>query len=188
LISIPEVVYTTSMQPITLITGNAHKLQEWQRMAPASMQLRNQSIDLEEIQSFDSTEIVRHKVRQAYDIVQAPVIVEDVSAGLNKLNGLPGPFIKFFIERLGQDALVQLGGENAAATAVCTIAYYDGEREIIVTGVKKGTVVPMRGEGFGFDVVFVPNGQTKTYSEMTRPEKDAISHRRKAIDALLKEL
>jgi inosine triphosphate pyrophosphatase len=188
LISIPEVGYTTSMQTLTLITGNAHKLKEWRRMFPADIALENRAIDLDEIQSFDSEVIIRHKVRQAYDIVKGPVIVEDVSGGLDKLNGLPGPFVKFFNERLGQDALWQLGGEGAGATVSCTIGYYDGVREIIVTDTEHGTVVAKRGEGFGFDVIFVLDGQTKTYAEMTPDEKDAISHRRKAIDKLLQQL
>jgi len=177
------------MQIITLITGNKHKLAEWQRIVPAAKYtLEHHGVDLDELQSLDSHEIIRHKVRQAYDLLKKPVLVEDVSGGLDKLNGLPGPFVKFFNERLGKDALFQLGGEGAGMTATCTIGYFDGEREIIVDGTVHGNVVPARGDAFGFDVIFMPDGQSKTYSEMTDTEKDAISHRRLAIDKLLAAL
>jgi XTP/dITP diphosphohydrolase len=47
----------------------------------------------------------------------------------------------------------------------------------------------MRGDhGFGFDKVFMPNGQTKTYAEMSAKEKDAVSHRSKAITNFIKAL
>ncbi len=186
--SIPEVGYTGSMPAFTLITGNQHKLNEWRRLIPSDLDFTHQAVDLDEIQSFDSAEIIRHKLRQAYQIVKGPVVVEDVSAGLDEWNGLPGPFVKFFIERLGKDALHKLGGNNAPMTASCTIGYYDGQDEIIVNGTVQGKVVSSRGEGFGFDNVFMPNGHTKTYAEMTPAEKDAVSHRHLAVDKLLAEL
>lgn len=172
----------------TLITGNQHKLEEWERQLPSTVELHHQAIDLDEIQSFDNAEIIRHKVHQAYELIKKPVVVEDVSGGLDKLNGLPGPFVKFFVERMGKDALYQIGGEGAGMTVTCTIGYYDGEREIIVEGTLHGTTTAARGDAFGFDVSFVPDGQTKTYSEMTAAEKDAVSHRHIAITKLVEEL
>jgi inosine triphosphate pyrophosphatase len=173
---------------LTLITGNTHKLEEWRRIVPAATALDHHPLNLDEIQSLDNAEIIRHKVRQAYEAIGHPVVVEDVSCGLDKLNGLPGPFIKFFNERLGQDSLLQLGGEGAAATAICTVGYYDGTNEIIVNGTVHGTIVPARGNGFGFEDGFQPEGSTKTYGEMSRAEKDAASHRRLAIDELIARL
>ena len=78
-----------------------HKLQEWQAFMPADITLSSVDLDLEEIQSDDPLEIMTDKVKRAYDEVQKPVVVEDVSAGLVKFDGLPGPFIKFFMKRLG---------------------------------------------------------------------------------------
>ena len=155
---------------------------------PVEVDFTHQAIDLEELQSFDSAEIIRHKLQQAYDIIKGPVVVEDVSAGFDAWHGLPGPFVKFFNERLGNDALYKVVGDKAPMSASCTIGYYDGQQEIIVTGTLHGKVVSPRGESFGFDSVFQPDGQTKTYAEMSHSEKDAISHRRLAIDKLMTEL
>lgn len=174
---------------LTLITGNTHKLEEWQRMMPADIKLDHHPLDLDEIQSLDSAEIIRHKVRQAYEAIGQPVVVEDVSCGLDKLNGLPGPFIKFFEKQLGNGALYKLAGGEALATAICTIGYFDGKHEYFAVGEVRGKVVaPRTASGFGFDTVFIPDGVGKTYAEMTGPEKDAVSHRRLAIDELLKQL
>lgn len=155
---------------------------------PATAAFEHRGIDLDELQSSDSAEIVRHKLHQAYDIVNGPVVVEDVGAGLDEWNGLPGPFIKFFIRDIGKDSLHTLGGDNAPMTVTCTIGYYDGRNEIIATGTVHGKAVSSRGDSFGFDVIFMPDGHDKTYAEMTSEEKDAISHRHLAVDALLAKL
>jgi non-canonical purine NTP pyrophosphatase (RdgB/HAM1 family) len=177
------------MVEITLITGNAHKLAEYKRLLPADFPFEHRAIDLDEIQSFDSEVIIADKVRRAYEIVKKPVVVEDVSAGLDRLNGLPGPFIKFFEMQLGADALYELAGSETAATVTCTIAYYDGQQILLGKGLVNGSVVPLRvGNGFGFDGVFVPSGQALTYSQMTPTQKDAISHRGLAIRNLLQQL
>ena len=146
-------------------------------------------VDLSEIQSSDPAEIVADKARRAYEILQTPVVVEDVSAGLEKLGWLPGPFIKFFMSAMGDDALFKLAeNEGERAKVACTIGYFDGETLLTVTGENYGTIVSPRGaHGFGFDVVFVPDGHAKTYAEMTSEEKDLVSHRSKALKLFAKK-
>ena len=173
----------------TLITGNSHKLAEFKRLLPAGCLFDHLALDLDEIQSFDSEVIIADKARRAYEIVKKPVVVEDVSAGLDRLNGLPGPFIKFFETQLGADALYKLAGAETAATVTSTIAYYDGQTMLLSQGVITGSVVPLTVDnGFGFDGVFVPSGQSQTFAQMTPAEKDAISHRALAIRNLLAQL
>lgn len=176
------------MQQITLVTGNPHKLAELQKVFPATLNLTSQKLDLDEIQSLDLHEIVRHKLRQAYKVIQAPVIVEDISAELEKLNGLPGPFVKFFEERLGKGALYTLAGEGRVKI-VCSMGYFDGTYEHIVDGVLEGNIVAPRGtEGFGFDFVLMPDGYDKTMSELGVNIKNTISHRFKAASLLVEAL
>ena len=178
------------MREILLVTGNANKLREWQRQMPADVFLSSIDIDLPEIQSDDSEAIVADKARRAYEVAGKPVVVEDVSASLAHLNGLPGPFIKFFMKRLGHDALHQLAThEGEPATVSCVVGYYDGKELLIVRGDVPGTVVVPRGEnGFGFDGTFMPDGHDRTYAEMTDDEKDLISHRQRAIRAFVETL
>ena len=174
---------------LTLVTGSAHKLKEWQRQFPAEFNLSSVALDLPEIQSMDSIQITRDKARRAYEAVKSPVLVEDVSAGIDKFNGLPGPFIKFFEERLGAGALYQLAGEETTATITCTICYYDGTTELFATGVVHGKITESKGTGgFGFDIGFVPNGKTQTFAQMDPLEKDTLSHRHLAIVDMVSQL
>jgi len=171
------------MTKIFLVTGNANKLEEWRRQLPSDIEIDSVDVDLPEIQSIDPEEIMADKAKRAYEATGKPVVVEDVSAGLEKLGGLPGPFVKFFIKKLGDDVLFQLAGqEGEVATVSCSIAYYDGNELLTVRGDVNGTIVSSRGEnGFGFDRTFVPEGQDRTYAEMSSEEKDSVSHRSVAI-------
>lgn len=175
---------------ITLVTSNKGKLVEWQRLLPPEFKLVAADIDLEEIQSLDMEVIIKDKARRAYEKVGGPVIVEDVSAGLDKLGGLPGPFIKFFEIKMGLDVLFQLAeSKGDPATVVAIVAYYDGAKLITARGEVRGTVVSARGEqGFGFDKTFVPAGHHKTYGEMEPEEKDSGSHRSIAVRELATKL
>lgn len=177
------------MKNIVLVTGNANKLREWHRLTPEGFVFESADIDLPEIQSTDLEEIVADKARRAYEALGKPVIVEDISAELVSMNGLPGPFIKFFIKAMGEDVLYQLTKDEGGDAIIisCTIGYFDGNELLLATGKVPGKVVSQRGEhGFGFDKVFIPDGSTKTYSEMTPEEKDQVSHRSRAVAAFIK--
>lgn len=173
---------------IYVITGNLHKLKELKAILPVELDIRHKKLDLVEVQSLDLHEIVSHKLREAYKLVKAPVIVEDVSAGLASLGGLPGPFIKFFEEQMGDDALYQLA-PNDKVTITCTMGYYDGDQEIIVDGVVHGNIVSPRGNnGFGFDSCVIQDGQTKTNAELAPKVKNSISHRYLAVTRMARAL
>jgi inosine triphosphate pyrophosphatase len=176
------------MFEITLVTGNPHKRAELEAIFPARLQLRSQKLDLDEIQSLDLHQIVSHKLRQAYERIKSPVIVEDVSAELEKLEGLPGPFVKFFEEKHGRGALYKLAGEGRVKI-ICGMGYFDGTHEKIVDGVIAGNIVaPRDGVGFGFDFEFMPDGYDKTMSQLGLEVKNSISHRYLAANLLADEL
>jgi len=178
------------LRQITLVTGSADKLAEWREAFPGDFDFETADIDLDEIQSLDLEAIAVDKAKRAYDQLGRPVIVEDVSAGLENLGGLPGPFIKYFEKQLGDNALYELGKDlGGRAVLTCTIAYYDGEDAVTAQGEVTGEVCPPRGEnGFGFDFCFQQDGQTKTYAEMTPEEKGKISYRALAIKNMLEQL
>jgi non-canonical purine NTP pyrophosphatase (RdgB/HAM1 family) len=176
------------MKTITLVTGNPYKLEELKKVFSSGLKLESRKLDLDEVQSLDLHKIVRHKLHQAFEVVNGPVIVEDVSAELDALNGLPGPFIKFFEERLGKGALFKLAGETRVKI-ICSMGYFDGEHEYIVDGILEGRIVtPREGEGFGFDFVLIPDGYDKTMSELGLNIKNTISHRYNAATLLSQKL
>jgi len=178
------------MQTITIVTGNAGKVRELKGMTMGKLDFVMHDLDIDEIQSLDLEKIVKNKAHQAYQQIKSPVIVDDVSAGLSSLNGLPGPFIKFFNKEIGSDSLYKLSkSENEEVTISCIAAYYDGKDFILGNGTIKGKVVSPRGEnGFGFDSVVIPDGQNRTMAEMSEEEKMQVSHRGNAFRSLLKQL
>lgn len=177
------------MTTISYVTGNENKLREVQKVFPKHIDLEMVRIDLDELQTLDSHELIRHKMRRAHAQVKKPVIVEDVSAELDCLNGLPGTFVKFFELRLGSDALYKLSGDGEKVKIICTMGYYDGKEEIIVDGVLNGTVVAPRGDrGFGFDPIIIPDGYAQTFAEMTEAEKNQRSHRYNAATLMAEKL
>lgn len=157
------------------ITGNQHKADYLAKLL--GIQLEHRKIELDEIQSVSLDEIVIHKVKQAYAIAGCPVLVEDVSLGFNALNGLPGPFIKFFVEsENGLEKLCRMldGFDDRRARGECIFGYYDGERLELLRGTIDGKIsMHPKGEaGFGWDKIFCPDG----YDDMTRAELLPVQH------------
>ena len=164
----------------------------WKRILPAdsALELESLDVDIPEIQSLDMTEIITDKAHKAFAAANGPVIVEDISAGLDELNGLPGPFIKYFEQSLGKGALHRLASNDPTpATLTAVMAYYDGATQLIASSDLHGQVVsPRGGEGWGFDFCFVPDGYAKTFSEMGPEAKDKISHRSMAMRDLIQQI
>lgn len=171
---------------LTLITGNQNKADQVARWLGAHVPHRK--IDLDELQSLDTHEIVEHKAKQAYDILKSPVLIEDVSLTFKALGRLPGPFIKWFIEELDYQGLVKLldGYDDRSAHAVCCYGFYDGKDLRFFEGGVLGSIAPEpKGDGgFGFDPIFIPDGYAITRAEMSEDDYDKTSPRKFALDNL----
>lgn len=158
------------MTDIIFVTGNQNKADYFARLM--GLPIGHLKIDLDELQSLDLHEIVEHKVRQAYDQIKTPVIVEDVSLEFTALNGLPGPFIKFFIERTGAESCCRLldGFSDRSATIRCTFGYYDGHEVRLFDSAMTGTISdrPRGDNGYGFDRIFISEGYDITRAEMSQ--------------------
>ena len=116
-------------------------------------------------------------------------MVEDTSLGFDALDGLPGPYIKHFVEKIGNDGLFKLliPFPDKDAIALCCIAYCEGPGREIETFVGKveGKIVSPRGKtNFGWDPIFEVNGYGQTFAEMEEKLKNEISHRTKALSLL----
>jgi len=171
------------MKKIVFITGNQHKadyLAHWLRLP-----VTHHKLDLDELQSLDPFVVAEHKARQAYEILQEPVLVEDTSLRFTAMGRLPGTLIKWFLGEVGNSGLCKiadgLGSREAHATV--TYGYCDGRDVHFFVGTTQGSVakVPRGEHGMGFDPSFIPDGQSKTFAEMTVEELEPFSPRAKAI-------
>ncbi|KAJ3319186.1 hypothetical protein HDV06_006626 [Boothiomyces sp. JEL0866] len=166
------------------VTGNINKLKETREIL--GVELENVKLDLDEIQG-STREIVLHKIKQALEIVQGPVIIEDTCLCFNALHELPGPYIKWFLESIGNQGLVKMlhGFDDKTAFAKCTFCYADVNQEpILFEGIVKGRIVEPRGGNFGWDPIFLPDGFDQTFGEMDKSVKNTISHRYRALEKL----
>ena len=171
---------------VVYITGNEAKAKYMSEFF--ELPLERKKLDLQEIQSFDLREIVTDKVHRAYEMVRGPVIVEDISLSFPALGGLPGPFIKWFLDTVGNDGMCKMLDTYQDRTAIGAVAYAykdDSGTMIFYHEVEGSVPSEPRGEqGFGWDPIFIPNGHEETWAEMTQEKKHQTSMRQKPLEAL----
>lgn len=170
---------------IYFITGSKDKLLEIKSVLGDVEQLE---IDLPEIQSLNAREIIEEKLKEARKHHLGEFIVEDTSLYFSALNGLPGPFVKWFLKAIGNEGLYKIVKTfgNSQAEVKTIIGYASAEGEIkFFEGNFTGTIVEPRGNnGFGWDSIFQPNGTNKTFAELTTGEKNSFSMRKIAAEKL----
>ena len=152
---------------IKFITGNPNKFRESQAIIPELEQL---NVDLDEIQELDAKKIMEHKLKEAFRHCDGKFIIEDQGFYIECLNGLPGPLIRWFWQPLGVEKIARivefLGNNRAEAKTI--IAYAKNAKEVhFFEYALSGKVVRPRGKGgFGWDVIFQPDGYKETFGEM----------------------
>jgi non-canonical purine NTP pyrophosphatase (RdgB/HAM1 family) len=167
------------------VTGRAEKALEAERLG---FRFERVNVELTEIQALDPGEIVGAKARAAWAKLKRPVLVEDSGLAIRAWGGFPGGLVKWLEKSAGLEAIARMldAFPDRAATATCAAAYYDGVRVVAGRGEVSGAIaVSPRGEGgFGWDSLFVPLGEERTFAEMSGAEKDRVSHRRRAWEEL----
>jgi XTP/dITP diphosphohydrolase len=139
------------------------------------------------------------KARDAFAATGLPSVADDSGLAVAALNGMPGVLSARWSGRHGDDAgntallLAQLrdvpdGLRGAAFVSACALV--SGSDEVVVRGEWTGTIAhrPRGDGGFGYDPVFVPDGYDRTAAELSPAEKDAMSHRGRALGLLVPAL
>merc|ERR1712226_299205 len=178
---------------ITFVTGNANKLREVSQVMAANTALKfvNVDIDLPEFQGTPE-EVSSAKCEEAAKHITGPVLVEDTSLCYNALNGMPGPYIKWFLKAVGPTGLYKMVSafDDHSAYAQCIFAYKESKDASVqlFSGQCHGKIVVPRGATtFGWDPCFEPSEQPstpespQTFAEMEAMVKNGISHRGKAL-------
>ncbi|MCW2628193.1 MAG: non-canonical purine pyrophosphatase, rdgB/HAM1 family, partial [Mycobacterium sp.] len=143
------------------------------------------------------------KARDAFMATGLASVADDSGLEVDALNGMPGVLSARWSGRHGDDLgntallLAQMGDvpeerRGAAFVSACALVYRAGDarKETVVRGTWPGRIVrePRGDGGFGYDPVFLPSGSARTAAELTPEEKDAESHRGRALAALLPAL
>lgn len=192
------------VETVVLATNNAKKLAELQRVvAEAGLELQVRGLG--DFDSYPEPEETEHtfegnafiKAEAACRHTGLPALADDSGLEVDELNQMPGVRSARWAGPGGDDAannrllLAQLDGvprHRRGARFVCALALVlpDGGREVW-HGVVPGRIAEDEAGagGFGYDPLFVPDGETRTSAELSPEEKDAISHRGQAVRQFL---
>lgn len=186
-----------------IATGNPGKVKDFNLLLSlmgheaVSLKEMNIDIDVEETgTTFKENSYI--KAKAIYDIVKLPTIADDSGLCVEALGGAPGVYSARYggegLDDRGRclKLLEELDGETDRrakfVSAICAVI--DDSTVIEVSGECHGTLLnEITGDnGFGYDPLFYVEEFKKTFGEISKEEKNQISHRRKAMDELVKKL
>lgn len=191
---------------LAFATGNAHKVDEFTRIIQGQWPGFERSWvalssdfavtdPIEDATSFAGNALI--KARSLCAVSQLPTVADDSGLAVDVMGGAPGIFSARWCGHHGDAAanlnllLAQLSDvapADRAAQFICAAALVcpDGREEVRV-GKLAGRLLsePKGSGGFGYDPIFVPDGYDVTTAQMSAAEKNAISHRARAFNALL---
>lgn len=177
------------MHTIRFVTGNEGKVAEAREYLAGLAELEQVEYDYTEIQSDDLADIATRGAREAYEHLGRSVeseidgvLVDDTGLFIDALGGFPGPYSAYVEGTVGVERVWELARTESDRRAYfrTIMAYADDSGVETFEGSVGGTLVAPRGtDGFGYDPIFEHNGQT--LAEMTYAEKNAISHRGRAL-------
>ena len=180
---------------INFQSSNTHKYEELTQIFKKEfpdIEIRQVKIDLPELQGYPE-EIVKDKLKYALNSKAKgnPILVEDTSLCFNSYGGLPGAYIKYFLNNIKPQGLYKMicafDDHSAYAQSIFGLQKNKKGGPILFIGKTEGEIVEPRGSfDFGWDPCFLPKGFNKTYGEMSKDEKNEISHRGKSVNAMIK--
>ena len=190
------------METIIAASSNAHKIKEIQAIMD-KFGIKVISRDEAGVPEFEITEdgetFEENSYKKAYEIMKATgktTIADDSGLMVDYLGGAPGVYSARFAGEEHNDAknnekllrlLKNVTGDDRKAkfVSVITLVYPDG-KTLVARGECQGRIIgaPTGENGFGYDPLFVPDGCNKTFAQLTEEEKNAISHRARALEKL----
>ena len=178
---------------IQFITTNAGKFAEVsERCAAANVKLVHLDRSYPEIQTDRLEKVLKFAATGLDDEVKGDYLIDDSGLFIEALGSFPGVYSAFVQKKIGNKGILKLmvGERYRAAFFETVFLLRRGDEHEVFHGQCRGTIADAeRGKGgFGYDPIFIPEGETRTFAEMSIKEKNAISHRARAVEALLAHL
>jgi len=153
---------------ITLVTENWAKIAQAKLfLNPLGIEVNNAPIKTIEIQSDSIEEVAKYSAKDASEKLKSNVVKNDTGLIIEALNGFPAAYTHYVQETIGEDGILKLleGVENRAAFILQALAFCEyGKEPVVFSSKTKGTIsLEKQGKnGWFFDYIFIPDGQTKT--------------------------
>lgn len=180
------------MKELFFNTINATKQSEIRELfAPFDCDVKFLDFNITEILSHDIREVILAKSLAAFEKHQVPVIVEHGALEIDFFNKFPGALSKPMWNLMGAKICNLIPkGESRKAKVVSAVCYCDGKKRFPFFAETKGVIsFEAKGcYGFQFDPIFIPEGSTITYAEMSQTDKLKYSQATKAYEQLQKYL
>ena len=176
-------------KPLKFATSNEHKFSEVSAiLGDYRISVVMARLELREIQADVLEEIAAEKAREACRRLDAPAMVEDTGLFIDGLGGFPGPYSAYVFRTLGNRGVLRLleGAPDRGATFRSVFAYCPprGSPQCFPSAVAGAIAPECRGEGWGYDPIFIAEGASgRTYGELGH-DKNRLSHRRMALEKL----
>lgn len=189
------------MQTICFATNNAHKLEEVRSVLGSDFRVFSlDEISCKEELPETGTTLEANAYQKANHVFvnyKQTCFADDTGLEVEALNKAPGVYSARYAgaQRNSEDNIDLLlksltGKENRKARFRTVICWVSEKETHYFEGIVEGEIINERrgAKGFGYDSVFVPTGYTQTFAEMTMEEKNALSHRSRAVSKLVQFL
>ena len=185
------------MTTLIFATNNVHKVSEIQSLLPKDINvitLQQAGINIDIPEPYDTLqENANIKAKTIFEITKQNCFSEDTGLEIDALNGAPGVHsARYASEDRNFNANIEKvltnlkNIENRTAQFRTVICLIWEQKEYYFEGVCRGHIAEQNSgtAGFGYDPIFIPEGATKSFAEMTMDEKNTFSHRQKAVTQL----
>lgn len=162
---------------INYVTGNKGKVDLANLIyKDYDIEIIQKDIDTPEIQDINPSEVAKYSAKYAADLLGVPVLKNDSGLVIEELNGFPGAFAKYAEETIKAEGFIKLldGVENRRAYWIESLAFaYPGSEPVVFTSYSYGTISTnvREGRGYDYDKIFIPDKDTRTFSEMSELEQ-----------------
>jgi len=181
------------MKTIYFITSNKGKLVEFQQMlSTIDVKVVQKNLGYPEIQADKLEDVACYGAEYLQNKLNQPFILEDAGLFIKILNGFPGVYSSYVFRTIGCKGILNIledkQKDERKAVFRSAVSYKKQDKpSIIFVGECYGSISKQESgtHGFGYDPIFIPDGETRTFAQMEVKEKNIYSHRGKSLKKLI---
>ena len=179
------------MKTIYFVTSNKGKfIEAKEKLSAIGIEVVQNNLGYPEPQVDTLEEVARFGVDDVQKRFNQPFFLEDAGLFIDSLSGFPGVYSSYVFHTIGCEGILKLleNIDERKAVFRSVIAYKEPKADpMFFVGECRGRIFTkeLGNNGFGFDPIFIPDGQTKTFAQMDIKGKNLFSHRSKSLEKLM---